>query len=106
MPMMGLKKTMIYSTLAEIGKNNIEEKKFFNKSNSNEDESNESDSPEKRILTLVERVLLFKQELDEYFFENKIHLLKFHLNNMSAIIIKNISDLKNEFITDCPILKN
>ena len=28
MPMMGLKKTMIYSTLAEIGKNNIEEKKF------------------------------------------------------------------------------
>ena len=87
-------------------KNNTEEKKIFNKSNSSEDELNESDSPEKRILTLVERVLLFKQELDEYFFENKIHLLKFHLNNMSAIIIKNISDLKNEFITDCPILKN
>ena len=28
MPMMGLKKTMIYSTLADIGKNNIEESKF------------------------------------------------------------------------------
>ena len=28
MPMMGLKKTMIYSTLADIGKNNIEEGKF------------------------------------------------------------------------------
>ena len=28
MPMMGLKKTMIYSTLADIGKNNIEDSKF------------------------------------------------------------------------------
>ena len=28
MPMMGLKKTMIYSTLADIGKNNIEDAKF------------------------------------------------------------------------------
>ena len=28
MPVMGLKKTMIYSTLADIGKNNIEESRF------------------------------------------------------------------------------
>ena len=87
-------------------KKNIEEKKLLNKNNSSEDESNEDDSVGKRILILVERVLLFKQELDDYFFENKIHLLKFHLNNMSEIIIKSISDLQNELITECPILKN
>ena len=67
--------------------------------------SNSDDSVGERILTLVERVLLFKQELDSYFFDNKIHLLKFHLNNMSAIFIKNISDLKNELIKDCPSLE-
>ena len=59
-----------------------------------------------RIMTLIERVLLFKQELDSYFFENKIHLIKFHLNNICEIIIKNISDLQNEIIRECPILKN
>ena len=64
------------------------------------------DSVGERILTLIERVLLFKQELDNYFFANKIHLLKFHLDNISSIIIKNISDLQNELIKECPVLKN
>ena len=68
-------------------------------------ESNSNDSVGERILTLVERVLLFKQELDDYFFENKIHLLKFHLNNISSIIIKHISNIQNELIKECPILK-
>ena len=67
--------------------------------------SNSEDSVGDRILTLIERVLLFKQELDSYFFENKIHLLKFHLNNISYIIIKIISDLKDELIKNCPSLK-
>ena len=75
-----------------------------NKSNSSND-SNLNDYIGERILTLTERVLLFKQELDEYFFEKKIHLLKFHLNNISSIIIKHISDIQNELITECPILK-
>ena len=69
-------------------------------------DSNIDYSVGERILTLVERVLLFKQELDYYFFHKKIRLLKFHLNNISAIIIKNISDLQNELIKECPILKN
>ena len=64
------------------------------------------DSVGERILTLIERVLLFKQELDDYFFANKIHLIKFHLDNISSIIIKNISDLQNELIKECPVLKN
>ena len=74
-------------------------------SNSSVD-SNIDYSVGERILTLVERVLLFKQELDYYFFHKKIRLLKFHLNNISSIIIKNISDLQNELIKECPILKN
>ena len=76
-----------------------------NLSNSSND-SNHDDSAGEKILILIERVLLFKQELDSYFFENKIHLLKFHLNNISTIFIKNISDLQNELIKDCPSLKS
>ena len=72
----------------------------------NLNDSNVDDSVGERILLLTERVLLFKQELDDYFFGNKIHLLKFHLDNISAIIIKNISDLQNEIIKECPSLKN
>ena len=57
------------------------------------------------ILTLIERILLFKKEFDLYFFENKIQCLKFHLDNISSIILKNISDLQKEIIDECPILK-
>ena len=71
--------------------------------------SNDSDkdvSNGQRISTLIERVFLFKQELDIYFFEYRLSLMKFHLNNISAIIMKNISDLQDELIKDCPVLKN
>ena len=86
---------------------------IINKSNSQseEEKSKEKENEEsdlnnsKKILTLIERILLFKQELDEYFFENKIHLLKFHLNILSSIIIKNISDMQNEIINAYPVLK-
>ena len=57
------------------------------------------------ILTLIERIFLFKKEFDSYFFDNKIQCLKFHLDNISSIIIKNISDLQKELIIECPILK-
>ena len=80
----------------------------LSQSNSASEEEKEKEKEEnnsKKILTLIERILLFKQELDEYFFENKIHLLKFHLNIMSSIIIKNISDMQNELITAYPVLK-
>ena len=78
----------------------------INKSNSESgDEERKTESSCDKILTLIERVLLFKQELDEYFFGNKIHLLKFYLDNIASIIIKNISDLQQELITSHPILK-
>ena len=77
-----------------------------NKSNSeSEEEKEKGESCSDKMLTLIERVLLFKQELDEYFFGNKIHLLKFHLNNISSIMIKHISNMQKELITAYPILK-
>ena len=69
-------------------------------------DSNSEDSTSEKILTLLERVLLFKQELDHYFFEDRINLIKFHLNNISSIIIKSISNLQEEIIKDCPSLKS
>ena len=58
------------------------------------------------ILTLIERILLFKKELDLYYFENKLKCLKFHLDNISSIIIKMFDDLQKELIKDFPILKD
>ena len=73
--------------------------------NNKSNDSNLEDSVGERISTLIERVLLFKKEIDNYFFDNKLYLIKFHLNNILSIIIKHISDLQNELIRECPILK-
>ena len=86
-------------------KKNSHDVNTSNISSNSSNDSNSDDSVGERILNLIERVLLFKQELDDYFFENKIHLLKFHLNNISSIIFKNISDLQNDIIKDIPSLK-
>ena len=97
---------LTYTCYRKKNRKSINKKTEKNKSNSqSEDEQEKNEKNEDKILTLIERVLLFKQELDEYFFENKIHLLKFHLNNILSIIIKNISDMQNELITAYPILK-
>ena len=97
---------LTYTCYRKKNRKSINKKTEKNKSNSqSEDEQEKKEKNEDKILTLIERVLLFKQELDEYFFENKIHLLKFHLNNILSIIIKNISDMQNELITAYPILK-
>ena len=80
----------------------------INKMNSQNEEEKETDYEEKgdkKILNLIERILLFKQELDKYFFGNKIHFIKFHLNILSSIMIKNISDMQNELITAYPVLR-
>ena len=75
------------------------------KEDEEEDKGKENIIRGKKILLLIEKVLLFKQELDEYFFENKIHLLKFHIDIISSIIIKNISDMQQELINAYPVLK-
>ena len=76
----------------------------MNKSNSSY-ASNSGENGGEKILTLIERVLLFKQELDIFFFDNRLECLKFHLNNISSIINNQISDLQKELIRECPILK-
>ena len=79
----------------------------FNKSNNSSNISNSgTENGGERMLILIERVLLFKQELDHYFFANKLDLLKIHLNNICLIIIKKLSELQNELIKECPVLIN
>jgi len=77
----------------------------LNKSNSSFI-SNYGETGGEKILTLVERVLLFKKELDDYFFNKRLESLKFHLNNISSVIISAISYLQKQLIKECPILKN
>ena len=77
----------------------------LNKSNSSCNSGGE-DLLGDRVLILIERVLVFKQELDLYFFYNKLKPLKFNLNAIFQIWIKNISNLQNEIINDCHILRN
>ena len=77
----------------------------LNKSNSSCNSGGE-DLLGDRVLILIERVLVFKQELDLYFFYNKLQFLKSHLNTIFQIWIKKISNLQNEIINDCHILRN
>ena len=58
------------------------------------------------FITLLEKILLFKMELDKFFFFDKINCLKDHLNNIYKIIIKNIENIQEEIITECPQIKN
>ena len=76
----------------------------LNKSNSSCN-SNAEDFLGDHVLILIERVLIFKQELDFYFF-SKLESLKFYLNMIFFILMKKISNLQNEIIKDCPILNN
>ena len=80
------------------------------KSNENvnfkKDSENKNPDSADVLLTLIIRVLLFKQELDFHFFDEKLNCLKTHLNIISLIIKKNIEDLINELITECPKVKN
>ena len=77
----------------------------LNKSNSSLNSSGE-DFLGDRVLILIERVLVFKQELDYYFFCNKLQFLKSHLNTIFYIWMKQINSIQNEIIKECPILRN
>ena len=77
----------------------------LNKSNSSYI-SNYGETGGEKVLTLVERVLLFKKELDDYFFNKRLESLKFHLNNISSVIISAIQYWQKQLIKECPILKN
>ena len=53
-----------------------------------------------------EKILLFKKQLDSFFFWEKLPLIKFDLDNIFQIINKKIDELKNKLIKECPILYN
>ena len=75
----------------------------YKKGNSQVIEPNKSEKI--LILSLLEKVLIFKRELDHYFFHEKLKCLKFHLDNLIMIIKKQIQNLKKELIIEFPLLK-
>ena len=56
------------------------------------------------FISLLENILLFKKQIDTYFFRGKLPSIKFDLDNMLKIINKKLDDLKNNLIKECPIL--
>ena len=56
------------------------------------------------FISILEKILLFKKDLDYYFFVKKIPLIKLDLDNILIIINKKIEELKNKLINECPVL--
>ena len=56
------------------------------------------------FISLLENILLFKKQIDTYFFRGKLPSIKFDLDNMLKIINKKLDDSKNNLIKECPIL--
>ena len=63
------------------------------------------DDEKSQFVSIFEKLLLFKKQIDCYFFRKKLPLIKFDLDNTLQIINKKIEDLKNNLIRDCPILE-
>ena len=63
---------------------------------------NDEDS---QFISIFEKILLFKNKIDCYFFREKLTLIKFDLDNILQIINKKIDDLKFKLISECPILE-
>ena len=59
---------------------------------------------ESQFLFVFKKILIFKMQLDKFFFRDKLPLIKFDLDNTLEIINKKIDILKNQLIDECPIL--
>ena len=57
-----------------------------------------------QFISILEKILLFKKQIDTFFFREKLPSIKFDLDNMLIIINKKLDDLKNNLINECPIL--
>ena len=66
--------------------------------------STDKKQEESIFLSLFEKILLFKKQLDIFFFRNKLPAIKFDLDNSLQIINKKLEDLINKLIVECPIL--
>ena len=56
------------------------------------------------FLSSFQKILIFKQQVDQYFFITKLPVMKFNLDNILEIINKKIGELKDNLIKECPIL--
>ena len=56
------------------------------------------------FISVFEKILLFKKQIDTYFFRNKLPAIKFDLDNSLQIIKKKLDDLNSKLIKECPIL--
>ena len=92
-----------------IFQHNISEELKSNKKNIKKDSKSILKSTNKKqeegiFLSLFEKILLFKKQLDIYFFRKKLPAIKFDLDNSLQIINKKLEDLINKLIIECPIL--
>ena len=56
------------------------------------------------FISTFEKILLFKKQIDIFFFRNKLPAIKFDLDNSLQIINKKLEDLINKLIKECTIL--
>jgi len=56
------------------------------------------------FISIFEKIMLFKKQIDTYFFRKKLPAIKFDLDNSLQIIQKKLDDLNNKLIKECPIL--
>ena len=96
-------------TIENLNKNKKNQKKLdineFNQCDKSQIFQHNNNSDKKIILSLLEKVLLFKKELDIFFFQGRLKCLKFHLDNIHMIIKKHILIIKKKLIKDCSLLK-
>ena len=57
-----------------------------------------------QFIFILEKILIFKKQIDTFFFREKLPTKKFDLDNMLTIINKKLDDLKDNLIKECPIL--
>ena len=87
----------------DLKSNKKSEKKEINKPIRKYSELKE-EQEECLFISIFEKILLFKKQIDTYFFRNKLPVIKFDLDNSLQIIQKRLDDLNNKLIKECPIL--
>ena len=93
----------------KIFQHNISQDIKLNRRNAKKDSKSILQNTEKKqeeclFLSLFEKILLFKKQLDIFFFRNKLPAIKFDLDNSLLIINKKLEELINKLVLECPIL--
>ena len=93
----------------KIFQHNISQDIKLNRKNAKKESKSILQNTEKKqeeclFLSLFEKILLFKKQLDIFFFRNKLPAIKFDLDNSLQIINKKLEELINKLVLECPIL--